>query len=176
MRLPEYIAAYLDAPPQLVTFLLMGLGALVLAVGAALLLVSLLSLERAEDSPHEDWQMVSKLLPLLAQDTLDPDLRAIYQKSLYLDALITDVAPSLTTPTGTELGRRVRRALLSIESSRYNESEEGTDTGQFDELIRRMDTAIDAAERARPAPQVDLRELAEALELSEVPPKNDRAV
>ena len=176
MSLPEYIATYLDASPEMVTLVLIGLGALVLAVGAALLLVSLLSLDRGEDSPMRDWQMVSKLLPLLAQDTLDPDLRAIYQKSLYLDALIADVAPSLTTPTGTELGREVRRALLSVESRRFSESEHESDANQLAGLCERMDAAIDAAEQARPAPQVDLQELAEVLGGSDTAARNDRAI
>lgn len=169
MSLSEYIAEHCGLAPDLVGMLLLGLGALVLAIGASLLGLSALSLTR-ERSPRHDqnWRLVSKLLPLLAQDTLAPDLRAVYQKSLYLDALIQDVAPDLASPTGTALGRDVRRALLAIEARRFRADDpETVQAHELSDLRARLDRAIDAAERARPAAHVDVSALAELLQSSD---------
>jgi hypothetical protein len=162
MNVTEYIAEQLGLNPELVALMLLGLGALVVALGAALLGLSALSLTRDRTHDEQDnWRLVSKLLPLLAQDTLDPDLRAIYQKSLYLDALIRDVAPSLTSNTGTKLARDTRRELLGIEARRFRAA-----SGRDDDLATmhaRLDVVIERAERARPATSKDVDELAALL-------------
>ncbi|MGM0554778.1 MAG: hypothetical protein ACQEVA_00180 [Myxococcota bacterium] len=164
MDLANYIAGQLGLNPELVASLLLGIGALVVALGVALLGVSALSLTRDErPSDRDNWRMVSKLLPLLAQDTLDPDLRAVYQKSLYLDALIADVAPTLASQTGTELGRKTRRELLAIEARRFRQPNAEVDASGLEQLHARLDTVIERAEQARPATPDDVRELAEML-------------
>lgn len=176
MNVANYISEHLGLSAEMVTLLVVALAGLAAAIGTVMLALSALSLTRDDRGSRDNWRMVSKLLPLLAQDTLDKDLRAVYQKSLYLDALIADVAPALTTPTGTELGREIRRELLAIEAKRYRDGEDAVDTAALDDLCLAMDAAIDAAERERPAPHVDVRALAEALEIPSGGSRSDRAI
>lgn len=91
------------------------LAVLLIMVGAVLLIIMLFgkwarAIERETDS---------RLLPTLAEDVLDTDLRRIYSQSLVLDERIAKFFPTIASPTGTQFARRVRKFVVSLQATRF---------------------------------------------------------
>ncbi|MFP4600863.1 MAG: hypothetical protein ACLFVJ_21615 [Persicimonas sp.] len=111
----------------------------------------------------------SRLLPTLAQDALDDDLQEIYARTLRLDALIADHAAELSSPTGSRLGRAVRRYLVGEQARRFKAIQSGQQ--EKDEppkpkeaRLGRVEAALDEAIGAVEAQPTRAEPLADLLE------------
>lgn len=113
----------------------------------------------------------SRLLPTLAEDALDDDLQEIYAKTLQLDALIAEHAAKLSSPTGTRLGRAVRRYLVGEQARRFKATQSGQQEkdeppkhkeARLDRVEAALDEAIGAVE-AQPTRAEPLADLIERL-------------
>lgn len=90
------------------------LALLLIVVGIAILLLVLFGKwARTVDAGE------SRLLPTLAEDVLDGDLRHVYEHTLVLDRLVAEHFPVLASDTGTPLGRRVRKFVVRVQASRF---------------------------------------------------------
>lgn len=137
------------------------LGMVLIVVGAAILMVVLLG-QMSARTPDA----ASRLLPTLAEDVLDDELQQIYRQTLWLDALIARHHAPLGGPTGTELGRRVRRELVALQAERFAaknaRGEHPVGDARLEELRDVVEQACELAEASEPTRR-GRAELAEAL-------------
>ncbi len=134
------------------------LSVVLIVVGATLLLTVLTTrmLARAQAGSAD-----SRLLPTLAEEVLDDDLRAAYQRSMWLDTLIAQHFPELGDPTGTELGRQVRKWLVRLQAQRFAgaPTQQGEPAGQqtrLAEIDAVLDQALDLVDSAEPGEPADV--------------------
>lgn len=121
------------------------IGVLSMLAGVALITWGARRLGKSPD-PRAD----SLLAPTLAIDTLDPDLRVLYTKTLVLDAKCEAHYGSERRADWSAMGRELRRALIAEQSRRVRElGAEATERIErvLDDALRRVDrdAPLDAA-------------------------------
>lgn len=109
------------------------LGALTAAAGAGLVVWGATTIA----SRNSDGTGASLLAPTLAVDTLDPDLRVAYMRTLVLDARVqTRFGESPASP----LGRELRRAIVGVQARRH--------AGADEDLLGDVEEVLDVAAAA----------------------------
>jgi hypothetical protein len=117
------------------------LGALSMLAGVGLVIWGARHLGSDSD-PRAD----SLLAPTLAADTLDPDLRVLYARTLVLDAQCQRHYGDDDRAQWSVMGRELRRALVATQSRRIR----GVDAPSADTLERLLDRAIERVRNGEP--------------------------
>lgn len=141
------------------------LGALLIVIGV--LILAYFALGRL--SSETEKPRGSRLLPTLAEDVLDADLRRVYRQSLWLDALAAKRLDAGESTTGSRLGRNARRALVDLQIRRYSarqtqRGEPPQNEARLADIQNALLEAIDALEPASDGVEVDARKLEAILE------------
>lgn len=139
------------------------IGAATAAAGVGLVVYS----ASAASTERSSGTSESLLAPTLAVDTMDPDLRVAYMRTLVLDARLQ--ARNGEAPTA--LGRELRRCLVSLQARRF--AQQTTDLTA--PLIELIDEACDAAEDGVADPPLREEWIARARQIrASLLPKTDR--
>lgn len=117
------------------------IGAAVAASGVALILWAIRALHASRTGGRSD----SFLAPTLVVDTLDPDLRIAYMRTLVIDA-----RGAARTGAPYEIGRQLRRAITAVQALRFADGDENIEQ----QLLALLPEICIMVEEEHPTPEL----------------------
>ena len=139
---------------------------IVLGTSIVLLIAASSWLERVR-AEHE-----SDLLPTLARDVLDADLRKRYHRSLELDDRAASRLQAALDEGGTAVAKKIRRTLIQTQARRFEALRSGNDPpantapklNEIDDLLEEAAAVLDAPDSPDRALQEKLEALADQID------------